>query len=899
MSKKKAIKIATASAIALTGAVAVAQPQADAATNSVDKAITKATTQVNKAFNLYYNTAKKSNKLPSGSAIRKEVKLAEQYYAAAQKEIAAKGGSKKASYTKKLEASKTSLNRAKNYVAAVSVTLKAARTDLDKAIASGKQGTVASKHAALEKKIAEFEAAVKKVFGPDARRLLTKAYTTPAKAEAAAVENEVAVYAAYKEIESKKLITTDLEKAGQLIESVKDEVAALEKKNTTLAKNLLKAVEKNNKAYEAALPAVVTAVSATNASTLTLTGTNLNNLKAEDIAVAGNTVSAVTAAADGKSATVTLSSQLVVDTTTKVTVKGASFDVTYKVEVSSVSVEEATYDDDTKDQFVSIKVNGNKVTTQELISAGYDIEFEAYENKNGTNALNIFDNTTTGELVEDLNTVLTIPAAGEEVYVKVKLTKGSEVLTSGLTEIKVKNINLAADSITAAELLNNTTGFEQNSTTLVTGETAKFSEITVKSASDEDDITSGFTVKSSNESVISVNKNTNELTAQGPGTATITVTYGGATYTKTFTVKNDEREATKVEVDKTSVTVVEGGTKTVKAKLLDQYGDPMTITNGTVDLVQPNTDKVTAVFDSYTTDETGEAVIEFTGVDTGSSIITFRDAAGVKIGTTSVKVTVTDNGTLSKYELTADTSISDGDVTKVNQVVTATKQQISTDTKIDVKDDKFLKVDLKAFNSTGVELAKPTTNSYTVEQPNVSKAGVINAVYAGDGYLVVEAGTEAGTATITVRNNNNRNIVATFRVTVEKVGYDVTGVTFKNAPTPTYAQTLNYEDFLSYTKSANDPIISGIKLSKSVAQPVRLDLGNGDLYVDKNADGDFNNDDFKVGSVELTTTGEIADTTFDALNGVDVATGDDGTVLFKVLDSEGKVVATKAVSVDF
>ena len=40
--------------------------------------------------------------------------------------------------------------------------------------------------------------------------------------------------------------------------------------------------------------------------------------------------------------------------------------------VSGVSVVEATYDDDTKDQFVAIKLDGKRVTTQELITEGYD-----------------------------------------------------------------------------------------------------------------------------------------------------------------------------------------------------------------------------------------------------------------------------------------------------------------------------------------------------------------------------------------------------------------------------------------------------------------------------------------------------------------------------------------------
>lgn len=645
----------------------------------------------------------------------------------------------------------------------------------------------------------------------------------------------------------------------------------------------------------------VDGVSATNAKTLTVTGANLDDLTAADITVADNTVTSYTATADGKTATVTLGSELVVDEVTKVTVKDASFDVTYKVEADTVEVEEVTYDDDTKDQFVAIKVNGKRVTSQELISAGYDLEFEAFTNKSATESVDIFDNPNTGELVEDLTTVLgDIPTSGEEVYVKVKLIKGSEVLTSKLAEIKIKNIDLAADSITEYELLNRTTGFEQNSTTLVTGETAEFSEITVKSGSDKDEVASGFTVKSSDASVISVNKDTNVLTAQGPGTATITITYGGATYTKAFTVKNDEREATKVDVDKSSVTVVEGSTKTVTVKLLDQYGDPMEIiADDNLTAAVSDDKKVRPTLTD--SDEDGESELTLEGLDTGSATITFREGS-VKIGTTSVKVTVTDNGTLSKYELKADTDISDGDLAKVG---TTNKNEVSTDTTLDLKDDKYLKVDLKAFNSAGAELAKPAADEYEVKVFE-SKDGVLpkESIVQGEGFIILEAGTKAGTATITVTNLENRNIQTTFKVTVEEVGYDVTGATFKNVTAPTYAQLLNYEDFLSYTKSANDPVISGLKLSKSVAQPIRLDVEDADapLYIDKDGNGALDGDDVVVGYLELSTTGTVGgatDADYSAIGGVTVATGDDGTVIFKVLDSDEKVVATKAVSVDF
>ncbi|KAA9015514.1 S-layer homology domain-containing protein [Niallia endozanthoxylica] len=663
------------------------------------------------------------------------------------------------------------------------------------------------------------------------------------------------------------------------------------------------------RADQAVVPLSIESISAVNANTLKITGVGLKQLKIEDISVENNTVMDISSSADGKHAIVKLSSELLIDQTAKVTVQEVSFDVTYKLELDTVTVDEAAYDDDTVGQFVAIKVNGTKATAQELILAGYIVQFEAFSNKSATkNVTNdLFESNSTGKL----NTNLFIPVSGQEFYVRVKVIKGAEVIISELTEIKIKNLDLVVDSITAAKLVNLTTTFKQNSTMLMTGEKAQFTDVTVKSGSDEDVVTGGFTVKSSDVSVVSVMKdeNGNEvLTAQGPGTATITVTYGGAILTKTFTVTNGEREATTIDTEKTELIVVKNGEKTTKVTLLDQYGDPMAITSGVnVALVVINNEKVNASL-SHSSGEDGEAVLKVEGKDTGSATIIFRDAANVKIGTTLVKVSVTENGTLSKYELEVDTTISDSDVTKVNEAIHATiaRDKISTDAILDAKGDKFLKIDLRAFNSDGVELAKPEVSNYTVET-YVSNVGVLAATsyYAGKGYIVVEAGNKAGRATIIVRNKDNGNILATLDMIVEKVGYEVVEAELKNVETAIYAQTLNYEDFLSYIESANDPVISGIKLTKSVTQPVRLDIKNntgtvGALYVDKNADGSFvaTDGDFEVGRVVMTIIGEIADHDFDAIVGVDVAAGDHGTILFKVLDTEDRVIANKAVTVE-
>lgn len=682
----------------------------------------------------------------------------------------------------------------------------------------------------------------------------------------------------------------------------------------------------------------VESVSAITQKSLEIKGAGLDKLKAEDITVEGNTVKSITVSEDKKTATVALDSELVVDEATKVTVGEEEFEVTYTVEATEVSVNEATYDDDIKDQFVAIKVDGKSVSAQELMNAGYTVEFNAYTTKAATTSLNteLFGAATssTGELVTTLGDptapflttlgLASLPASGADIYVKVTISKGAEVINSELAKVTIKNLDLAADSITAATLLNYGTDgtvdgawaddFEQNSTTLVTGEKASFSEIKVKAGSEEETVTTGYNVKSSDPAVISVTGGV--LTAEGPGTATVTVTYGTATYTKTITVKNEKREAAKVTAEKSTVSLTSVGTASTKIYLFDQYGDPMAITGANLAIVNSDNSVATAAISQTTADIEGDGELTFTGVKAGSTSVTFRDASGVKIGTTAVKANVTSNDTLSQYSISVDNDITTtavtGDVALVGAATGAavTKDDISTDATLDLLTDKYVKLNLKGLNSAGVEVSNQlvdgTVPDYNVTT-NVSADGVLAATptFSEDGFLVVEAGTKAGTATITVTNATDSKIVKTFSIKVEKVGYNVNGATLKNVSAPTYNQTLNYEDFLTYKSADNDPLISGLTLSKDASQPIRLALtaqagAVGDLYIDKNADGIYDATDVKVGSVVMTTSGTIAAAPVaDAIAGIAVATGDDGTVLFKVVDNNGNVVATKAVTVNF
>jgi len=695
--------------------------------------------------------------------------------------------------------------------------------------------------------------------------------------------------------------------------------------------------------YEAPVPKVVS-VSAINANTLTITGTGLKNLTAEDITVEDNTVSTVTVAEDGKTATVKLKNPLVVDVATKVTVKDASFDVTYKIEATEVKIAEGQiFDDDTEKQFIQILVNGKAVTAQELITAGYTVEFEATDRRSGGAEAKIFTGglatSTTGELADNLSDLLE-DKASVDYYVTLTLTKGSEVFVTPNTKITIKNLDSAVSNITngVIEVTSDSTfnsTFDLVSSTLVAGDTAKFKELHVtvggtKEIVDLSGLSSMYSVTSSDESVISVNKADYTLTAEGPGTATITVTYGGQTYTKTLTVKSEERKIKSAKLNKTSVNIGKGDKARgdFKVQILDQYGDPVN--------AEPDKD-----FTVHSSDETVAKVVEIgnasddgklefkvivEGVDTGTADFTIRNKADTRIGS-SVRVNVTDNVTISKYTLTVDNSISDGDVEKVQNAGgdDATKNNISTTSTIDTRDKKYVKIDVKAFNSANQQLPAPTAGTdFEVTAVNASDSDVLDetfgtkGVVANDDYLIVKAGSNDGTVTITITDKNNSNVKQSIKLTVTDKGVAVTNVAFKNVPTIDYATTLNYEDFLSYTKSGEgrDPRINGLTLSRTYSQAVRLNEGIADptattltkvdtLYIDLDGNGTFTEGEPVVGYVGMATTGDVyvdGNINTDAVpatEGYAVEAGSDGYVIFRVYNDKGEIVATKAVKVDF
>lgn len=616
----------------------------------------------------------------------------------------------------------------------------------------------------------------------------------------------------------------------------------------------------------------------------------------------------------------------------------AQKNLVYEVKFDTLQIVAAEYDDDTANQYLAITMDNKPITSRELIEAGYTLSFKAYKTKVAINPINssVFLSSETGLLRTDLydgfSMAMTgsspLPASGVAVHVVVQATKGTEVVQSLLTPIQIRNVNIAADAITSAQLINNYLNVVQNSRTLVTGETAEYSEISIQAGTEIQRITELFTVKSSNNTVITIDAS-GKLTAQAPGTAQVTISYGNVQKTETFTVTNAGREPYAISVDNTNLTTTVNGSVSTNVYLLDQYGDYykgatvlLVSSDNTVATVTGTTSSAGSTQNNKIAGISGNpenpSFITFTGKKSGTVSLTFRDDANVKIGTTTVKLAVTDNDTLVKYNLSINQNNSSAAVF-VNQATisglgTLAPDHFSTDQTMDMVLDNYLMINISGVNSLGIPVSNPESNGrsdpaeYTVTVSQ-SRSGVIDLItlpetaMAQDGYVLVKAGSFTGNATITVTNTKKNLIAASIPITVEKIGLTVTGAILKETETPLESRVFTYRDGLEYIEGGRDPLVSGLTLTKATAFPVRLDISNsiGNLYIDKNADGLFtNNYDYIVGKLKMEAIGNIQAGigSVNIADGLLVQAGDAGSILYKVINNFGGVVAIKEVVID-
>ncbi|MEJ9114845.1 S-layer homology domain-containing protein [Bacillus paramobilis] len=655
--------------------------------------------------------------------------------------------------------------------------------------------------------------------------------------------------------------------------------------------------------------AKVTNVAATEPTQLTLTGTGLNKLTAEDVTLEGNKAIALEASKDGKSAVVTLSGKIAPNKELPVKVKGNTFIVKYVYEVKKLRVEQLTFDDDRADQAVVFKLNEEKdnADIEYLDIAGHDVKFVA--NKLDGTPANIFE----GGTAESKTGKLAVGIDEGKYKVEVQVTKrgGITVSNTGIIEVKnldaeataIKDVVFAVDTdkagVNYAKALSGT-DFTLNSKTLVAGEKAGIHKV-VAQINKENKVVdpSAISLKSSNPGVISVKNG--EIKAEAAGSATLTVKVGDVTKTFDFVVKTDTRKLTTVKANPDQLKVVDGKELPVTFVTTDQYGDPFGANTGAIKEVFPQTG-VVAELDVTTTNEgsIGTSSIKVKGAKVGAGTIHFQNpnASGEGYGSLHVEVTKSNIGhEAPRLELVskagqkgeaADTTLGAGN-TVAYQLSNYTTEGVYADA-ADLAGYEF-RVGNDAIASAKIEGKTLKVTGKT--------AGVTDVILTKDG-------ATAGHATITVTQEN----------------IQITSVKFKDVEVEQFEnRKVDIDRVLDVVKSDKDDVLNGIKLNISTEHKVRIvdaeGTEQGKVYLDRNDNATFDGNDVALGYVTAVKsndtvskegndlfkflTDETATNKNDVFKGVTTAFGDKGTVIFKVMKDRVAPTTeygTKAVTIN-
>ncbi|MGH0588043.1 S-layer protein [Bacillus mycoides] len=655
--------------------------------------------------------------------------------------------------------------------------------------------------------------------------------------------------------------------------------------------------------------AKVTNVTATEPTQLTLTGTGLNNLTAEDVTLEGNKAIALEASKDGKSAVVTLSGKIAPNKELPVKVKGDSFNVKYVYEVKKLRVEQLTFDDDRADQAVVFKLNEEKgnADIEYLDIAGHDVKFVA--NKLDGTPANIFE----GGTAESTTGKLAVGIDEGKYKVEVQVTKrgGITVSNTGIIEVKnldaeataIKDVVFAVDTdkagVNYAKALSGT-DFTLNSKTLVAGEKAGIHKV-VAQINKENKVVdpSAIILKSSNPGVISVKNG--EIKAEAAGSATITVKVGDVTKSFDFVVKTDTRKLTTVKANPDQLKVVDGKELPVTFVTTDQYGDPFGANEGAIKEVFPQTGAVTEL-EVITTNEgsIGTSSIKVKGAKVGAGTIHFQNpnASGEGYGSLHVEVTKSNIGhEAPRLEL----------VSKAGQKGEAADTTLGAGNTVNYQ--------LSNYTTEGVYADAADLAGYELR---VGNEGIASAKIEGKTLKVT--GKKAGVTDVILTKDGATAGHATITVTQENI--QITSVKFKDVEVEQFEnRKVDIDRVLDVVKSDKDDVLNGIKLNISTEHKVRIVDAEGEnqgkVYLDRNDNATFDGNDVALGYVTAVKSNDtvskegnelfsfLTDETVteknDVFKGVTTAFGDKGTVIFKVVKDRlapTTEYGTKAVTIN-
>ncbi|MDF9581036.1 S-layer protein, partial [Bacillus paranthracis] len=638
--------------------------------------------------------------------------------------------------------------------------------------------------------------------------------------------------------------------------------------------------------------AYVTDVKISEPAKLTLTGTGLDKLSADDVTLEGDKAVAIEASADGTSAVVTLGGKVAPNKDLSIKVKNQSFVAKFVYEVKKLAVEKLTFDDDRAGQAIVFKLNDEKgnADVEYLNLANHDVKFVA-NNLDGSPA-NIFEGgkstSSTGKLGVGLS--------HGDYKVEVQVTKRGGLTVSNTGIISVKNLDTPASAIKSTVFAvdadkngvvygNTLTGkdFKLNSQTLVVGEKAQIHNV-VATIAGEDKVVdpNSISIKSSNSGIISVVNN--YITAEAAGEATLTIKVGDVTKDVKFKVTTGSRTLKSVKANPDKLQVVQNKELPVTFVTTDQYGDPFGANTAAIKEVLPKTGVVKKL-DVTTTDagSIGTKTIGVTGNEVGEGTVHFQNANGETLGSLYVNVTE-GNVAFKNFEL----------VSKVG------KYGESPDSKLDLNVANTVEYQLSKYTSDRVYSDPENLEGYEVESKNpaVATAEIV-------GNKVVVKGLKPGKVDIHLTKNGATAGKATLEIVQEKIA--IKSVDFKPVQTENFVEKkINIGTVLELEKSNLDDIVKGINLTKETQHKVRVvksGKDKGTLYLDTNGNAHYDIFDQKLGDVTVTASSDSVFNNFkaDIYDALTTKYTDKGTLVFKVLGDKNVVtseIGSQAVQVN-
>lgn len=266
--KKKAFKVATASAIAASAFVAAAPAQTDAASN-VAVEVSKAVTQMKKAYHTYSDITA-SGEFQDLTVVYKEYNAAKVAYNNAKALVKQAGGSMQAAYEAQLDVTYNDYiaKRVITYIDAYNyaVTLDAKRESLEAALTAKNWDAAEKLYHEISYELKTRTVILDRVYGKTTRELLRGEFKADAQDARDSIAVEVTVKMAL-DVAAKELAEKDLSAAKAALDKAAEWVGKLDK-DTDFGKDLLTKNAEASAQYEALLTPAVESVSAINAKTI-------------------------------------------------------------------------------------------------------------------------------------------------------------------------------------------------------------------------------------------------------------------------------------------------------------------------------------------------------------------------------------------------------------------------------------------------------------------------------------------------------------------------------------------------------------------------------------------------------------------------------------------------------